>query len=199
MQYDKSLRNILAANVEQTMGLIEPLLADVHRAGELIADCFLRDGKLMSCGSAGAVAISQYLTSMLVNGSEYDRPSLPALTLGADNIATNAASEASGYRDVYARQLRALGKTDDVLLLFAANSNSAVLAQAVMAAHDGRIQVVAITGAEDQDISSILTPEDSEIYVASSSRARIVEAHLLIAHCFCDLIEHKLFGIGESA
>lgn len=196
MQYNKSLRNILAANVEQTMGVIEPLLGDVHRAGELITDCFLRDGKLMLCGSSGAVAISQHLTAMLVNGFEYDRPSLPALALAATEAAT---CDANSYRELYARQVRALGHPGDVLLLFSANTNSAALVQSVIAAHDRQLQVIAITGAEDQDVSSTLEAEDNEIYVATSSPARIVEAHLLIAHCFCALIEHKLFGIGESA
>lgn len=198
MQYDKTLRNILAANVEHTMGVIEPLLADVHRAGELIADCFLGEGKLMSCSGSGAVAISQHLTSILVNGFEYERPSLPALALTTDTVVTGAVGEAGSRPEVYARQVRALGRAGDVLLLFAANTHSEALVQAVIAAHDRHMQVVAITGADDQDISSILAPEDNEIYINTCSHARIVEAHILLAHCFCKLIEHKLFGIGDS-
>ncbi len=196
MRYDKPLRDILAANVEQTMGVIEPLLTDIDRAGELIAQCFLRDGKLMTCGCSSGLAISKYLTAMLANGIEYERPSLPAMTLATNVI---GAGNNDGKQDVYARQVHALGHSDDVLLLFAANNNAAALAQTIIAAHERSIQVVAITGAEDQDISATLAPEDREIYIATSSKTRIIEAHVLIAHCLCTLIEQSLFGIGESA
>lgn len=196
MQADKPLRDILAANVEQTMGVIEPLLADIHRAGELITECFLRDGKLMSCGCSSGLAISQYLTAMLVNGIEYERPSLPAMSLATNAIGTDGNDD---RQDVYARQLHALGHASDVLLLFAANTNTTTLARTIIAAHERSIQVVAITGAEDQDISAILASEDREIYIATSSKTRIIEAHVLIAHCLCTLIEQSLFGIGESA
>ncbi len=196
MQHDKPLRDILAANVEQTMGVIEPLLTDIHDAGEIITDCFLRDAKLMLCGCSSASAISQYLTAMLANGVEYERPSLPAMMLSANAPAT---ANVNSQRDVYARQLHALGRAGDVLLLFSANTNAPTLVQTVIAAHERNIQVIAITGAEDQDVSATLAPESREIYVATSSKTRIIEAHVLIAHCLCTLIEQSLFGIGESA
>ncbi len=196
MQHDNPLRDILAANVEQTMGVIEPLLADIRHAGELITDSFLRDGKLMLCGCSGASAISQYLTSMLANGIEYERPSLPAMMLSSNAVAT---VDVNSQRDVYARQIHALGHTGDVLLLFSANTNAPALVRAVMAAHERHISVIAITGAEDQDVSATLAQDNREIYVATSSKTRIIEAHVLIAHCLCALIEQSLFGIGESA
>lgn len=193
MQNDSPLRDILAANVEQTMGVIEPLLADIHRAGELISECFLRDGKLMLCGCSSGLAISQYLTAMLANGIEYERPGLPAIILTASAIGTDANDS------VYARQVHALGHANDVVLLFSANTNSSALARTITAAHERSMQVIAITGAEDQDISAILASNDREIYVASSSKTRIIEAHVLIAHCLCTLIEQSLFGLGDSA
>ena len=195
MQYDKPLRNILAANVEQTMGVIEPLLTDIQYAGALISECFLSDGKLMLCGCSSASAISQYLTAMLANGVEYDRPSLPAMMLSANAVAT---AKVDKQCEVYSRQVYALGNASDVLLLFSANTNAPALAQTVLAAQERQMQVIAITGAEDQDVSATLAPRDKEIYIATSSKTRIIEAHVLIAHCLCTLIEQSLFGIGES-
>lgn len=178
------------------MGIVEPLLADIHRAGERITDCFLRDGKLMTCGCSSAAAISQYMTTLLLTGVKYDRPGLPALALTATAATL---SDTNGQREIYARQVRALGHAGDVLLLLSANTNSAALVQTIVAAHDRNIAVVAVTGADDQDISAALAAEeDIELYVATSSRTRAIEAQVLIAHCCCALIEQALFGIGES-
>ena len=88
-----------------------------------------------------------------------------------------------------------MGQPGDVLLAVAASENNASLIQAIRAAHEREMLVVLLSGGDCKDVSSLILPEDVEIYVESSSAPRIVEMQTMIAHCLCKLIDHKLFGI----
>ena len=94
-------------------------------------------------------------------------------------------------------QARALGQPGDVLLAISTSGNSANIIQAIQAAHDREMIVVAMTGRDGGGMASLLLPEDVEIRVPSNVTARIQEVHLLAIHCLCDLIDSQLFGSEE--
>jgi len=81
-----------------------------------------------------------------------------------------------------------------VLLAISTSGNSANVIQAIQAAHDREMTVVALTGKDGGDMASLLTTEDIEVRVPDRVTARIQEVHLLCIHCFCDLIDCNLFG-----
>ena len=101
------------------------------------------------------------------------------------------------YNEVFSKQIRALGQPGDVLLAISTSGNSANVIQAIQAAHDREMTVVALTGRDGGGMASLLLPEDVEIRVPARVTARIQEVHLLAIHCLCDLIDRQLFGSEE--
>lgn len=196
MQEHNIIRQNLASSAELTLGTLEPILGDIEQAGQIIAQCFLDDRKLLCCGSASSVAIGEYFSAILSNRLEHDRPGLPSQALSGNSALHQSISDLSSQHEVYARQIRSTAKEGDTLIIFGASTDSAALLQAISASHDKGVKIIAITGMGDGNISSILTPDDCEIPIHTTNIARLVEAELLISHSLCNLIEFTLFSIG---
>ncbi len=91
--------------------------------------------------------------------------------------------------------MRALGQPGDLLLLISSSGNAINLLQAIGAARDRGMDVIALTGRNGGAIGNLLGPSDIELCARVNFRSRIHEIHLLVLYCLCDLIDHKLFGI----
>lgn len=191
------LRRLLAANAELTMGIVEAALPQLDIAASAIAQSYLADGKLITCGCGSASAISEYCAAIFADQLEQERPGLPALALSSSAIVSQSITHTSSTHEVYARQIRAHGMANDCLLIFGASRDSAAIVQLVSAAHDRGVQVIAVTGEQDANLASLLTPEDIEIRIQTNSPARLTEAELLISHGLCECVESHLFGLGE--
>ncbi|VUD60060.1 Phosphoheptose isomerase [Thalassocella blandensis] len=187
--------NLFQQSVEAKMQVGEELAPLINAAGDKLVDCLLSENKILVCGNGASAAIAQIFTSSLLDRFEKERPGLPALWLGS-NIATyTAIASDTSYNDVFAKPIRALGQEGDVLVVLSTSGNSGNLIQAVAAAHDRGVSVIAITGRDGGDISSVLDANDLELCASINSRGRIHEIHLLTVFCLCDLIDNKLFGI----
>ena len=133
----------------------------------------------------------------MLNRFERERPSLPALALTTDSSTITSIANDYSYEEVFSKQIRALGQDGDVLLAISTSGNSANVVQAIHAAHDRGMKVVALTGRDGGAMAPLLQPDDVEIRVPSSVTARVQEVHLLVIHCLCDLIDRQLFGSEE--
>jgi D-sedoheptulose 7-phosphate isomerase len=130
----------------------------------------------------------------MLNQFERDRPSLPVIALTTDTATITAIANDFHFDDVFSKQLRALGQSGDILVVYTDGNNSANIAKAVATAHDKDISIIALTGNNGGMIAPLLFETDIEIRVPSNSKTRIQETHILITHCLCDLIDHQLFG-----
>ena len=90
--------------------------------------------------------------------------------------------------------MKSLGKAGDILLAISTSGNSRNVIQAMRAAHDRGLHIVALTGRNGGEMAHYFKADDVEIRVPSDVTARIQETHLLVIHCLCDLIDHQLFG-----
>ncbi len=179
----------------QTQQLILSELAElIEFAAQQIVNALLADKKVLSCGSGASVANAQHFTTIMVNRYERERPSLPAISLVNDVQMITAIASTQHYDDVFAKQLRALGQASDVLLLYSAEESSLNLVKLINAAHDKKMTVILLNGENESSLSALLHELDVCICVPSQSAVRINEAHLLITHCLCDLIDTQLFG-----
>jgi len=99
------------------------------------------------------------------------------------------------YGEVFSKQVRAIGRSGDVLLAISTSGNSDSVLEAIVAAHERGVTVVALTGKNGGKMTGLLEPGDVHICVKSNVTARIQEVHLLVLHCLCDAIDSVLLGV----
>lgn len=167
----------------------------ITHASQILQNALQSESKIICLGNGGSSALAQHFSSLLLNRFRHDRPGLPVLNLGSDFATASGIAEESSFSDTYAKQIRALGQPGDILLILSNQGRSNSLVQAVQAAHDRELGVIALTGNRSSNISALLRADEVEICIESEDRALIYGTHLLILHCFCDLIEYQLFGV----
>jgi D-sedoheptulose 7-phosphate isomerase len=170
------------------------LAAPVARAGRRLAEALRAGGKVLACGNGGSAADAQHFAAELVNRFEIERPPLAAVALTTDTSTLTSIANDYAYAQVFSKQLRALGRRGDVLLAISTSGNSANVLEAIGAAHELGLRVVALTGMGGGKIGAALEADDVLLAVPHKSTARIQEVHLLMLHCLCDAIDLQLFG-----
>jgi len=169
-----------------TKQLATELLAEpISRGAQLITQCFLNGGKVLSCGNGGSAGDAQHFSSEMLNRFEMERPGLPAVALTTDSSTVTSIANDYSYSQIFSKQVRALIST---------SGNSDNVNQAIDAAHEKEMLVIALDGKSGGDMTDRLSLNDVEIRAPSESTARIQEVHLLVIHCLCDLIDHQLLG-----
>ena len=184
-------------SAQTKLAALEFMADPIAAAIEAMTHSLMANGKILACGNGGSAADAQHFAAELLNRFELERPPLAALALTTDSSTLTSIANDYDFSQVFAKQVRALGQPGDVLLAISTSGNSANVIQAIQAAHDREMLVVALTGRDGGGMASLLLPEDVEIRVPSKVTARIQEVHLLAIHCLCDLIDRQLFGSEE--
>ena len=197
MDMQSRIRRLFEASIETKQQAMDILAPHIEQASLVMVNALLNEGKMLACGNGGSAGDAQQFSSELLNRFERERPSLPAIALTTDSSTLTSIANDYSYNEVFSKQIRALGQPGDVLLAISTSGNSANVIQAIQAAHDREMIVVALTGRDGGGMASLLLPEDVEIRVPSTVTARIQEVHLLAIHCLCDLIDSQLFGSEE--
>jgi D-sedoheptulose 7-phosphate isomerase len=175
--------------------VVKTLADPLRRAAERMVQCLMSEGKIMACGNGGSAADAQHFAAELLNRFEMDRPGLAAFALTTDASTITSIANDFDFEQVFSKQVRALGQPADLLLAISTSGNSRNVLQAVQAAHDRQMGVIALTGKNGGMIGELLTPEDIHICVPHASTARIQEVHILCLHCMCDAIDCMLLGV----
>jgi D-sedoheptulose 7-phosphate isomerase len=174
---------------------MDALARPIATAAERMVQCLRNDGKIMSCGNGGSAADSQHFAAELVNRFEMERPALAAIALTTDTSTLTSIANDYHFDQVFAKQVRALGRAGDVLLAISTSGNSRNVVEAMQAAHECQMSVVALTGRNGGKMAEVLRPADIHICVPAQSTARIQEVHILTLHCLCDAIDCLLLGV----
>jgi D-sedoheptulose 7-phosphate isomerase len=188
------IRQLFAASVEVKQLAAEILAERIAKAAATIVDALLNDRKVLSCGNGGSAGDAQHFSSEMLNRFERERPGLPAIALTTDTSTLTSIANDYSFHQVFSKQIKALGQAGDLLLAITTSGDSANVTDAVVAAHERNMRVIALTGREGGRLAQLLSNEDVEIRVPSQSTARIQEVHLLIIHCLCDLVDRRLLG-----
>jgi D-sedoheptulose 7-phosphate isomerase len=168
--------------------------APIAAAALLMAEALRAGGKVMACGNGGSAADSQHFAAELVNRFERERAPLAGLALTTDTSSLTSIANDYAYVQVFSKQVRALGRRGDALLAISTSGNSANVIEAMGAAAQLGIRVVALTGNGGGKMAGLLGSRDVHICVPHKSTARIQEVHLLTLHCLCDAIDLQLLG-----
>ncbi len=164
-----------------------------------IVACVTGGGKVLACGNGASAALAQYFAASFIGRFERERPELGAIALTADSAIVSGLASDFDYSQVYAKQVRALGSPEDVLLLISPNGQSAHVLAAVDAAHEREMTVVALTGQGGGALGAALRETDVHVCVPHERPARIQEVHILALHCICDSVDAQLLGDQENS
>lgn len=174
----------------QVLGALDPQVQD---AGQRLAAVLSAGGKLMFCGNGGSAADCQHLASELTGRFVKDRRPLAGLALTTDSSALTCIGNDYSFDDVFARQVQGLGRAGDALIAISTSGNSGNVIRAVEAARTMGIYTVGLLGRDGGKLGALC---DNSIVVPHAVTARIQEAHLLIGHTLCGLIEAEM-GLGQ--
>jgi D-sedoheptulose 7-phosphate isomerase len=167
------------------------LLATVSRVAKLGAAAIRRGNKVLFCGNGGSAADSQHLAAELVGKLAVDRPGMAGISLTVDTSAITAIGNDFGYEFVFARQLEAIGRTGDVLVGISTSGRSRNVVAAFEVAQRMGIHIVAMTGSRSGPMSELA---DEWLAAPHEETQRIQEAHIVLGHIFCGLIESAIHG-----
>jgi len=149
--------------------------------------------KSLAVGMGAQLEMPSIFHQSYSTGSKWNVPPLSAMALTTDSSTLTSIANDYSYDDIFAKQVKSLGQTGDILLAISTSGNSANVIRAIDAAQDRGMIVVALTGNDGGEMAPALVDADIEIRVPSERTARIQEVHLLIIHCLCDAIDQSLF------
>jgi D-sedoheptulose 7-phosphate isomerase len=185
------VRQIAQESINAKKAFFDSNAENVVRAAELMVDSIRSGGKVLIFGNGGSAADAQHIAAELVNRLNYDRPPIAAIALTTDtSILTSVGNDAS-FENLFARQVRALGRAGDVALAISTSGNSPNVLRAVEAANELGIRTIAFAG---RDGGKLACATDLALIVESSATQRIQETHITIAHILCELVEDALYG-----
>lgn len=186
------MSELFLKNVADQVAVLQSLhvLAGVvQEAAQRLSTTLEAGGKVMFCGNGGSAADSQHLAAELTGRFIKDRPPLAALALSTDTSALTCIGNDYSFDEVFARQVRGLGRAGDVLVGISTSGNSRNVVRAIEEARALGVTVVGLLGRDGGVIRSMC---DVAIVVPSDVTARIQESHILIGHTLCGLIEEQL-------
>jgi D-sedoheptulose 7-phosphate isomerase len=166
----------------------------IEKAAQVMIAALIDNKKILCCGNGGSAGDAQHFSSELLNRYERERPALPAIALPADSSTITAIANDYHYNEIFSKQIKALGQAGDILLAISTSGNSGNVLEAIKAAHDRGMRVVALSGKDGGKMAPLLNEQDVEVRVPADKTNRIQETHLLVIHCLCDLIDRGLFG-----
>jgi phosphoheptose isomerase len=191
----EQLTRALREGAELRLALIPSCTSAILQAVELIHRCFQRGGKILLFGNGGSAADAQHIAAEFVGRFARDRAPLPAVALTTDTSALTAISNDYGFEHVFARQVRALGRSGDVVLAISTSGRSPNILAGVEACRDRGLSTIGLTGGDGGRLATLVSVP---IVVPSTNTARIQECHITIGHILCEIVENLLFAMGAD-
>ena len=174
----------------QTIELVREALAEpIKKISQLLAHSLANGGTLFWCGNGGSAADSQHLAAELVGRFKKNRRALRSIALTTDTSVLTCVANDYSYDDIFARQVEALGRPEDVLIGISTSGNSENVLRAFKVAKQMGLKTIALLG---KGGGYTIDLSDHALVIPSDSTARIQEAHILIGHILCELIEQEL-------
>jgi len=173
----------------RTLESLKKLERQVAKAAELIQECLRAGRKILACGNGGSAADASHFATELVVRFAKDRRAQPAICLASDGGLLTAAANDYGFNEIFARQVAAFGQPGDALICLTTSGKSKNIVRALEEAKARKLKTIALLG---RDGGSTIGMADVDLLVRSKSTARIQEAHQLLLHILCEIIEARI-------
>ena len=165
--------SIINSNFFQNKEIIEKTiqtnLHDIEKATGMLIDMLEDDGKLLSCGNGGSSGDAQHISSEFINRFEIERKEMAAVSLNSDTATLTSIANDYDYKFIFAKQINALGKKEDILMAFTTSGNSSNIIEAINSAKLKKMRTILVTGNDGGKASSLLDDTDCSIIVPSDS------------------------------
>lgn len=186
----ESISTIVADSIETKRRFFDAHSSEVERAAEMISATLRLGGKLLIFGNGGSAADAQHIAGELVNRFLQERKALPAIALSTDGGVLTCIANDTGFENVFARQIEALGREGDVCVAISTSGQSENIVLACEEARSQGIKVIGLLGRGGGKVAPLC---DLALIVPSDDTQRIQETHNLIGHILCELIEVAMF------
>ncbi len=179
----------LQAHIEIINNVAKTQISLIVECADSIFKALSNGNKILLCGNGGSAADAQHIAAEFVGRYENERIALPAVALTTDTSALTAIGNDYGFERIYARQVEALARPGDVLIALSTSGNSPNIIAAVLSARKSGCRVIGLTGAKGKKLASL---SDLCVLVPAERTARIQEAHITIAHIWCEIIDERI-------
>jgi len=183
------IKDILLESIQVKEEILRSQIGSIVEIAELMIDCLKKDGKVIVFGNGGSASDSQHIAAELVGRFKKDRSALAGIALTTNTAVLTSLANDYGFDVVFARQVEALGKKNDVVLGISTSGKAKNVALGIKQAKKMGIKTVALSGGDGGEIVKLA---DVSLLVPSKVTARIQEAHITIAHIICEMIEQEL-------
>ena len=191
------MRNRFIKIIEESVAVKQAILADddlLSTLEQVVSICitaFQNDKKILFCGNGGSAADAQHIAAELSGRFYKERPPLFAEALHVNSSFVTAVANDYNYEAVYARMIEAAGRADDILVAISTSGNSPNILKAIEKARQQKMKIVGLTG---ETGGAMINRCDFILNVPSRVTPRIQEAHILLGHILCEMVEEQLFG-----
>lgn len=163
----------------------------IRRITEEIVRVYQHEGKVIFCGNGGSASQAEHLAAEFMGRFKLNRPPLPALSLTVNSALTTAIANDFGYENIFSRQLQSLASPVDLIIFLSTSGRSTNIIQAAQTAKAKKLITIGWTGQNGAELKKAV---DIALVVPSNDTPRIQEAHLVVGHIICSLVELTLFG-----
>jgi D-sedoheptulose 7-phosphate isomerase len=190
MTLQARFQQALTESIELKRRVLEAQASLVTAAAEMLAQVFKHGGRVMIFGNGGSAADAQHLAAEFVNRFQIERPPLAALALTTDTSIITAVGNDYDFREIFTKQVRALGKPEDLAWGISTSGNSPNVVDGLKAARELGLKTLAFSG---RDGGPVAAAADLALTVPSRNTPRVQEVHITLGHVLCDLVDYLLF------
>jgi D-sedoheptulose 7-phosphate isomerase len=190
MNLEKRFHQAFTDAIELKRRLIDQQGFQVTAAAELLAQVFKSGGRVLIFGNGGSAADAQHLAAEFVNRFQIERPPLAALALTTDTSIITAVGNDYDFQEIFAKQVRALGKPGDLAWGISTSGNSSNVVAGLTAARDLGLKSLAFSGGDGGPVAAAA---ELALTVPSRNTPRVQEVHITLGHVLCDLVDYLLF------
>jgi D-sedoheptulose 7-phosphate isomerase len=192
LSFKKQIIEHIEENISLKQTILESYIDPIDKCVHYFLRSLKNDGKIIFCGNGGSAADSQHLAAELVVRLRgiFDRPSIPAIALTVNSSILTAAGNDYGFNKIFSRQIEAVGNPNDILVAISTSGNSLNIIEAVKSARDKKMFIIGFLGEDGGKLKSLV---DLPVLIPSNITARIQEAHIMIGHIICQIVETELY------
>jgi D-sedoheptulose 7-phosphate isomerase len=191
------MKDYIVSQLHQTQQILDAMLADsslltcLEKVASVCISCFQSGNKIMLAGNGGSAADAQHIAGEFVSRFAFDRPGLPAIALTTDSSVLTSIGNDYAYERIFARQIQAHARPNDVLIAYSTSGASANILAALQAARELNVVTISMTGNRGGPMQNL---SDYCLAVPSADTPKIQEGHALLGHILCGLVEQAIFS-----